>query len=79
MPAAQFAEWLAYYSVEPFGEERADLRNAILCRLVANALRGKGRRAEVEDFMPKFGRDEETSDEARMIEAAKALARVSPG
>jgi len=26
----------------PFGEERADLRNAILCALVANVFRSKG-------------------------------------
>jgi len=53
--AREFAEWQAYYTIEPFGEERADYRNAILCTLIANALRGKhGRRAKPKDFMLDF-------------------------
>lgn len=53
--AREFAEWQAYYTLEPFGEERADYRNAILCTLIANALQGKrGRRAKPKDFMPDF-------------------------
>lgn len=53
--ACEFAEWQAYYTIEPFGEERADYRNAILCTLIANALRGKhGWTAKPKDFMPDF-------------------------
>lgn len=55
--SAEFTDWLAYYQLEPFGEERADLRHAVLCALVANIFRGKGRRAKLTDFMPRF--DEE--------------------
>ena len=39
---------MAYHMVEPFGEERADLRNAILCNLVSNALGGK---SKIENYM----------------------------
>lgn len=55
--SAEFTDWLAYYQLEPWGEERADIRNAILCALVANVFRGKGRRAKLKDFLPRF--DEE--------------------
>jgi len=51
----ELSEWQAYYSIEPFGEERADLRNAMLCTLVANAMRGKNSKAmTIKDFMPDF-------------------------
>ena len=43
---------MAYYRIEPFGEERADLRQAITSSLIANAFRGKKQRAhKPEEFM----------------------------
>ncbi len=48
---------MAYYSLEPFGEERADLRAAQLACLIANANRDPQKKREpftVDDFMPKF-------------------------
>lgn len=51
----ELSEWQAYFIVEPFGEYRADLRNAIVACVIANANRGKNARAfTVSDFMPKF-------------------------
>ena len=51
----ELSEWQAYYIVEPFGEYRADLRNAIVACVIANANRGKNTRAfTVKDFMPNF-------------------------
>ena len=55
--ARELSEWMAYAQMEPFGEERADLRAAIVAMTVANVNRGKGRAAKVEDFMPKFDRE----------------------
>jgi len=48
----EFSEWCAYFSLEPFGEERGDIRIAQLCALVANAVGVKGRKSKPEDFMP---------------------------
>jgi hypothetical protein len=49
------AELMAFDRIEPFGEERADLRMAIVACTIANANRGKGQKAfKVDDFMPKF-------------------------
>lgn len=50
----EYTEWLAYYQIEPFGEERADLRSAILCTLVASVFASKGYKPKVSDFMPDF-------------------------
>jgi len=58
--SAEFAEWQAYASIEPFGEERADLRSAIVACVIANSNRSKSQKAfKVKDFMPKFGRPKE--------------------
>ena len=51
LDAQDFAEWLAYDRVEPFGPERADLRSAMIACTTYNAQGGK---AKVDDFMLKF-------------------------
>lgn len=50
----EFAEWIAYYNVEPFGEERGDLRNGIVAAAIVNtaANRKSGAPATPGDFMP---------------------------
>lgn len=53
---AEFLEWCAFYSIQPWGEERADLRIAQLCSIVANVAKGKkGRPFKPSEFMPRFG------------------------
>ncbi len=49
----EFQEWMVVYSIEPFGDERADLRAGIVASTVVNVNRGKrGHRAKPTDFMP---------------------------
>jgi hypothetical protein len=51
----EFAEWMAYDRVQPFGPERADMGPAQLCALFANVNRKQGSRPfKVADFMPDF-------------------------
>ena len=57
LTSRQIAEWMAYYTIEPFGEQRADLRAAIVASTVANANRDPAKRREPfspTDFMPQF-------------------------
>jgi len=54
---SHFVELKAYEEMQPHGEARADLRNGILCSIVANQWRSKGAAAKPEDFMPKFDAD----------------------
>lgn len=50
---AELQEWMVFYRLEPFGEERADLRAGIVAATIANANRGKRRQAfKPTDFMP---------------------------
>jgi hypothetical protein len=66
MSSKEFSEWMAYAQLEPFGEERADLRMAILASLIANANRDPKKKSspyEVSDFMPKFEKEEPISKE----------------
>lgn len=48
---------MAYFGIDPFGEERADLRAGIVASTVANAHRSKGRAFRPKDFMPNFDGD----------------------
>ncbi len=54
----EFVYWQAFFAMEPFGDVRADLRNGILCSLVANLL-SKGPRKKAADFMPDFEVEED--------------------
>lgn len=52
------SEWLAYYEIEPFGDERADFRSAISATAISNILLKanwkRPKALKVESFMPKF-------------------------
>lgn len=56
MPYRVLMEWYAYAALEPFGEERADLRAAMVAATVANCMgRKKGQKAfKLTDFMLEF-------------------------
>ena len=54
IPSDMLTEWIAYFRIDPFGEERADLRAGIIASTVANAFRSRGRSARPADFMPRF-------------------------
>lgn len=57
----QLVEWRAYWSVEPFGEQRADTRSALIAMILANANRDPKRRSQpytIKDFM-LFSKDQQ--------------------
>ncbi len=52
-------EWLAYYQLEPWGEERADLRAGIVASTIANFRpfrKRKSKSFKPKHFMPTFRR-----------------------
>lgn len=78
MPSYLLSEWIAYYKMEPFGEQRADLRAAIIACTVANSNRGKDQKAlKVEDFMPKFEEQKQSMEE--MIQFAAMMTQAMGG
>ena len=72
--SAEFSEWLAFYSIDPFGEERADLRAGINSAVIANIHRGAGVKAfSATDFMPQFDRKETTQTPEQMMAVMMAV------
>ena len=68
MPLVNFYEWMEHHRRNPFGEERADLRAAIIAATIANANRGKrGKRYKPKDFMPRFGKNRKRVQTAKEI------------
>lgn len=71
MPSSEFSEWMAFAALEPFGENRADLRAGIVASTLANIHRKKGAKAFAPtDFMP-FGHElpAPTGDDPAAFEA----------
>jgi hypothetical protein len=55
LPAWMLAEWMAYDLIDPFGEDRGDLRAGIICQQVIAPHLKKGAKApKPTDFMPDF-------------------------
>ena len=55
MSSHEFAEWMAFYKLQPFGEVRSDLRMALMMAQMANIFRGKdSKEFTAKDFMPDF-------------------------
>lgn len=70
MTSWEFSHWVALYQMDPWGEERADLRNAMVCATLANIHRGKGsKRVTIGDYMPRFGEDVKESTETMLAKA----------
>ncbi len=72
--------------MDPFGQDRADLRTATVAAVIANANRGKGVKAfEPSDFMPRFEPKPKQSAieiQSRMFQFAEihnqAIAKAKP-
>ena len=55
MPAPEFVEWQAYFSIYPFTQDREDLRIALLAATISNVSgRTVKRMREVQDFLPNY-------------------------
>lgn len=74
MDSRELSEWMAYSQVEPFGEERADLRAALVAMTMANLWRGKDSKAfKLEDFVLKFGGPKEPLTPEQQLRAFERM------
>ena len=72
MSSAEITEWMAYYSIEPFGSGIDLLGNAIVASTIANINRKKGAKAyKPSDFIPKFKKKKQTVEE--MLQFAEMM------
>ena len=52
MSSRELSEWLAFDRISPIGDERDDLRSAIVASTVANCHRSRNEPFTPQDFMP---------------------------
>lgn len=80
----EFAEYWAYFQLEPWGAEREDLRSGIVASTIANANRDPKKRARPftpDQFMPDFDRplDDDEFDEELALEQARRIDELMAG
>lgn len=59
MPYREYLDWVALWTIEPWGDARVDMGAALVAALVANANRDRKKRPKpftIGDFMPTFWR-----------------------
>lgn len=78
LTSSEVTEWLAFYSLDPWGgERRFDLPAGIVAATIANANRGKNSNAFTpQDFMPDFGAPKKGSVEEQQVLLAKVKASI---
>ena len=64
----ELSEWQAYYGINPWGPERADLRAGVIASTTANCMSERGG-FKPSDFVPKYGPQPE--DEPKTPEQLK--------
>lgn len=75
----ELTEWMAFYTLEPFGVETEFLGHAITSAVVANANKPKGKKSYTpEDFMPKFQKKKKQTTDA-MIGMASVITKALGG
>lgn len=69
---------MAFWQLEPFGGDSPYIGHAITASTIANANRGKGKKAyKLEQFMPKFGAKKAQTVEEQIQFAAMFTAAMS--
>tara|TARA_R100001463_G_scaffold129363_1_gene188245 strand:- start:572 stop:823 length:252 start_codon:yes stop_codon:yes gene_type:complete len=63
----ELAEWMVYYGLDPFGNERTDLQAGIIASTIANANSAKGKTFQASDFMPFKEQQEQSSEDMKNI------------
>lgn len=54
LTSSEVVEWEAFYRIDPWGEDRADLRSAIVAYTVASAHTRKGKKLKLSQFIPDY-------------------------
>jgi hypothetical protein len=77
MGARELAEWMAFCSLEPLPDDRADARSAMQCMLMASAWGDpKQRRPKMADFL-LFQDAPPTQTTSQQQQVAKAVSRLN--
>jgi hypothetical protein len=75
MTAREFAEWIAYDSLAPFGERRADQRHAVMAWIMASA--NSTEKIACDAFLPaEITAEDEPEDEEEPWQAQMRAAEM---
>lgn len=78
MSSAEISEWMAFYTLEPFGSEASYIGHAIVAATVANRHRNKGEKAhKMTEFIPDFRKKAQSVDQ--MIQFAEMMTTALGG
>jgi len=79
MPQRVFHEWIEYTELEPWDEQRADWRAAMVAHTMYSMWRGKGPRRKLADFLPKFKKRTALRSPKDVLKAMVNLTRLFGG
>jgi hypothetical protein len=79
MSSHEFAEWQAYYRLDPFGLDRGDYHAAMICWTIYNRLRGSAPPAELSEFLPEWRPSVEPSGRVDAFEKFSAQMELLGG
>lgn len=82
MESRELLEWMAYFTLEPWGQVQEDLRAGVVASMVANASMGSGKAIQPGDIFPlydlnKIRRPGQKADGRAMFEKFKQMATRS--
>ena len=78
--SSELSEWEAYYIIEPWGEQKADVRTGIIASTIANVNRGKNAKAfTYNDFILKSKLEFEHNARQRKKQSSEQLSSVLMG
>lgn len=69
--AIEWQMWVEFYNQNPWGEERGDLRNAIVAQTIASS---HGAKTKLTDFMPFIDKEQVKQTEEAKVAAVNAIA-----
>jgi hypothetical protein len=75
MPSHAFTEWMAYYSIEPFGDEVTDIHLARMTAILFNQSRGKAQKAMKPEEFRLWKQVKEKFDAGEFFEKMKDALR----
>lgn len=75
LPASELPYWFALYELDPWGEQRADFRQAITTTAIANSMGGA--KAKPADFMAYLQEEKKRQTPAEQEETIRRFAQAA--
>ena len=79
MTSYELSEWMAYSSLEPFGEIREDYRAGLICATIANASGNYKKHLTPDDFISIFKQNAVSDRKYKMQQQIKILMDAANG